>query len=100
MSFYGAGISHFMANPAGSLRGWSKESLGALVVLHTASWTVSSEHAYERNVMLTKALRRSSSQYLISRRITDEERMMRREMGQAYEDYAKRVPYRLFPGVW
>ena len=30
----------------------------------------------------------------------DEERFLGAHLGAAYEDYRRRVPYRLLPGVW
>ena len=36
---------------------------------------------------------------LVIRRIPLEERMLLTDL-QGYEDYARRVPYRLFPGIW
>ncbi|MFD1585700.1 methyltransferase family protein [Halorientalis brevis] len=33
-------------------------------------------------------------------RITVEEELLRAELGDAYEEYAERTPYRLVPGLW
>lgn len=41
-----------------------------------------------------------SSQYLLNRRIAEEEAMLKREIGQEYISYMSRVRYRLVPGIY
>lgn len=102
MTYIGRAITGYFGNPCITPQ-W-RLPIFALGILELAMWMVSraAVELLKKLHLLTSSRhsgKSSAPQKFVSRRIQEEESMLKREMGKEYVEYMRDVPARLIPGL-